>query len=131
VVGNIPCDGYKILAKKRKLKREWWEYPWKKFGGEGNLVVVSFMFFVLRLLHLTILSETPTSPFTFSGVISLYLWAANSDIQTHQIVPTTKMIVPVEKLKDVLWLQTMDTWAMEVFDFFFPFNRVDWDWGQN
>ena len=22
LIGNIPCDGYKILAKKRKLKRE-------------------------------------------------------------------------------------------------------------
>ena len=34
------------------------------------------------------------------------------------------------ELKDILWLQTMDTWESEVFYFFFfPFNRVDWDWG--
>ena len=35
----------------------------------------------------------------------------------------------MEKLKDVLWLKTMDTWATKVFYLFFPVNQVDWDWG--
>ena len=42
----------KYQPKKKKLKKNDENINWKEFGEEGNLVVVNFTFYVLKLPHL-------------------------------------------------------------------------------
>ena len=56
---------------------------------------------ISKTCNLPYLSETPTSPFSSGVVISLYLWIANTNIKTHQNLPTTKKIVLIQDKFDI------------------------------
>ena len=56
---------------------------------------------ISKTCNLLYLSETPTSSSSSNVVISLSLWIANTNIKTHQNLPTTKKILLIQDKFDI------------------------------